>query len=391
MRIAIIGTYPPRKCGIATFTNDLYKSLVDIHPEQVGIIALSNATESIFPHEVTYIIDKDTLGSYLQAAEFINDQYDLCIIQHEYGIFGGHSGHYIVELLKMLHIPTITNLHTVLKEPTIAERTIIQQLATHSDSITVMTKAALDILGIAYALHETKVRVIPHGVPTFTLNKIEAKKALDLSDKKVMLSFGFLGPNKGYETALEAVAHVDDADFVYIILGTTHPEILKNEGEQYREALEQKVSDLGLETKVIFINQFASDALLAQYLKACDIFVSPYPNENQISSGTLTFALGAGAAVLSTPYWYAVDLLAEERGLLFNFGDALGLSYLLNMLLQQEELLLRYSRNATRYTEDMQWSKIGTRITALMQEVVDERTHTKDLLSFFQRTTKLSS
>jgi len=391
MRIAIIGTYLPRRCGIATFTNDLYKSLNTIHADQIGIIALSNNTETIFPQEVKCIIEKDNLGSYQKAAEFINTHYDICIVQHEYGIFGGQSGHYIVELLRMLYIPSLTNLHTVLKKPTIAERTIIQQLALHSDRIMVMTNVALEILGMEYALYDTKICVIPHGVPTFTYNKLDAKKALKLGDKKIMLSFGLLGPNKGYETAIEAVAQINDPNFLYIILGATHPEIRKAEGEKYRKSLEQKVINLGLETKVVFVNQFVSDDLLGQYLKACDIFVSPYPNENQISSGTLTFALGAGCAVLSTPYLYAIDLLAEERGLLFNFGDALGLSHLVNMLLYDEELLLRYSKNGPRYTDNMQWNKIGPKIKALTNEVMAERLDNENLRSFFQPSTKLSS
>lgn len=391
MKIAILGTYPPRKCGIARFTNDLYKSLNSIHPMQVNIIALSNLAEGTFAPEVKQVIEKDNLDSYIKAAEFVNDNYDICIVQHEYGIFGGHSGHYLVEFLKNIHICTITNLHTILKQPTIAERTIIQQLAMHSDKITVMSNTAREILGMEYALFDTKVMLIPHGVPRFSSNKNDIKKALGLNKKKVILSFGFMAPNKGYETVIEAVEKLKELNFVYIILGETHPEVLKNQGQQYRESLEQKVIDLDLGEKVIFINEFVNDGLLAKYLKACDIFVSAHRDENQISSGALTFALGAGAAVISTPYWYALDLLAEDRGLLFNFGDSLGLSELLNILLKNEDILKLYSNNASRYTENMQWDKIGHKINNLIDAVILSSSTRKDLLGYFPSRKEIST
>lgn len=383
MKIAIIGTYLPRKCGIATFTHDLYKSLHNLILDKPGIIAISDSSESIFPKEVKFIIKKDDLQDYQTAAKFINENYDTCIIQHEYGIFGGNTGYYIVELLKMLHIPVITNLHTVLKHPTPSERTVVQQLDIYSDKLTVMTQSAIDMLLSGYSLSDTKIKVIPHGIPEFTLSKMDAKEMLSLKDTKVMLSFGFLGPNKGYETAIEAVANVKETNFVYLILGTTHPDILRRDGEEYRTHLEKMVIDLGLEQKVLFINEFATEELLLSYLKACDIFVSPYPNENQISSGTLTFALGAGSAVISTPYWYALDLLAKDRGLLFNFGDSVGLAQLINLLLSNEKLLQRYSANAARYGQNMQWPRIGIKLLKFIDEIFDEKAVTQTIPSLF--------
>ena len=359
MKIAIIGTYPPRQCGIATFTCDLYKSLAYSSAEKPTIVALSDGSESYFPTEVSIVIERDKIESYQRAAKLIDSTFDICIIQHEYGIFGGDAGNYILDLARSLSIPIISNLHTVLSEPNPDERKVLQQLVQYSDKVTVMTKRAIDMLDVIYRIDRTKIALIPHGVPQFSYEQEEAKKSVGLENKKVMLSFGFLGPNKGLETAIEAVAAVAHPDFIYVILGSTHPNILRNEGEAYRESLQEKAEALGIADKILFINRFASEDLLIQYLSACDIYVTPYPHENQISSGTLSFAIGAGAAVISTPYWYAKDLLDEDRGLLFGFKDQKALSSLINQLLTNPELLAKYRRNAADYGRHMSWTNVG--------------------------------
>jgi len=374
MRIAIIGTYPPRQCGIATFTQDLYKSLTQSSDDDHGIFSISDGSEHFFPQEVAFVIDKENLHSYLLAAQLINQNYDACIVQHEYGIFGGETGKYIIDLLEQLKVPVVTNLHTVLQTPHVNEHFVLRKLSQYSDRLTVMTQRAIDMLDTVYQIKKEHIALIPHGVPDFAYDQEIAKKKLGLQDKKVMLSFGFLGRSKGIETALEAVAQVPEENFVYIILGSTHPNILKDEGESYRISLMDKVKSLGIEKKVQFVNLFATEKLLIQYLSACDIYVTPYPNENQISSGTLSFAIGAGAAVISTPYWYAKDLLAEDRGLLFPFHDFNALARTINDLLDNPEKLKRYRCNAAKYGRQMSWVNVGKCQLQLLENLQRDKT-----------------
>lgn len=368
MKIAILSTYPPQKCGIATFSEDLYKSLQIASTDTVHIIALTQGTDEQFPEEVVATIDKHQIKSYVQAADLINT-YDVCVLQHEYGIFGGECGEYILTLCNLLHIPIVTNFHTILPKPSAKEKEILQHLGQLSSLITVMTNWAVNMLNSIYQIPVDKVRMVPHGVPVFDYQQELAKQKLNLQGKKVLLSFGFLGRGKGFETAIEAIKDVHDPNFVYIILGITHPNVYKEEGETYRNQLIERCKSLGIEDKVDFVNEFASPKLLHDYLTACDMYVTPYPNENQISSGTLSFALGAGAAVISTPYLYARDLLADERGLLFDFCDSNALSKIINNLLENPILLDKYRSNARRHGETMQWPNVGRNYAALLHSV----------------------
>jgi glycosyltransferase involved in cell wall biosynthesis len=368
MKIAVISTYPPRACGIATFTENLTRSMKQAGA-RVEIIAISDGSESSFPSEVAYIIQRNQLKDYLYAASFINENYDACIIQHEYGIFGGECGSLVVTLAKQLRIPTVCNLHTVLHEPSKMEREIIVQLAQYIATFTVMTQHAIRLLESEYGLQTKQIQLVPHGVPIFTENQDDAKAALGLSNKKIMLSFGFLGRNKGFETAIESLSRIQDPHFVYIILGTTHPNVLKHEGEKYRDELMDMAISLGVSEQVMFVNQFASEDLLLRYLSACDIYVTPYPHANQISSGTLSYAIGAGAAVLSTPYWYAKDLLAEDRGLLFDFKRADQLATGIQLLLSQPQILTSYRLRAKRYGEQMSWPNVAKKHIALLRQL----------------------
>ena len=370
MKILIIGTYIPRRCGIATFTNDLYKSLVANSEETIHVLAISDGKQMPYPMEVKRVIDQFNPADYLKSAEWINQHYDLCIIQHEFGIFGGESGVYINQLVEALEIPLITNFHTILDHPTQQQEINIVHLAKKSSQITVMSKKSTQILIDVYHLNPDKIVYIPHGVPEFSLSQFQAKEKLGLLNKKILLSFGFLGRGKGYETAIEAVSKIEDTDFLYIILGTTHPNVLKQEGEDYRDELIQHVEALQIQDKVKFINQFAQDDLLKTYLSACDMYVSPYPNANQISSGTLSFAMGAGAAILSTPYWYAVDLLSDGRGILFDFKDANALAKAIKELLANPSLLANYRKKAHDMGQTMTWKSLGLKHLDLSKKVV---------------------
>lgn len=366
MKTIIISTYIPQQCGIATFTHDLYKNLDIGNSDTVHIAAVSKDNEIVFLEEVVYCIEKENLKSYIHAADFINSHYDLCIIQHEYGIFGGSSGEYIITLCRLLHIPIITNFHTILPSPSLIEKKILCELGHISTKVTVMTQMAVNMLNSIYQIPFGKVHMIPHGVPVFDYNQLEAKKKLGLIGKKVLLSFGFLGRNKGIEVALEAIKNVNDKNFIYLILGVTHPNVLKHEGELYREALIQKCRELGISDKVKFINQFVTNDILVDYLSACDMYVTPYPNENQISSGTLSYALGAGAVVISTPYLYAKDLLSENRGILFDFNDSTQLAKILNHLIDNSDLLKEYRYNSRQHGQSMQWPIVGKRYSNLI-------------------------
>lgn len=401
MKIAIIGTYPPRQCGIATFSHDLYHSLPRSVANDHRIFAVSDGSEYVFPEEVTYIIEKDNLNSYIQAAHLINSTFDACIIQHEYGIFGGETGSYIIDLLQHLNVPVLTNLHTVLEHPHPNESRILRELALYSSKITVMTMRAVHMLEKIYQINTEKISLIPHGVPNFDSDQEVAKKKLGYQNKKVMLSFGFLGKSKGFETAIQAVSQIEDDDFVYIILGSTHPNVLRNEGDSYRHDLMEMVMALNIGHKVQFVNQFASEQLLKEYLSACDIYVTPYPNENQISSGTLSFALGAGAACISTPYWYAKDLLANHRGLFFPFNDANALSSVVNDLLDKPDKMQYYRNNALEYGKQMSWSNVGKRQFQLLNDLCatpkssticfNDNVQHNNITTIFQSNKRLSS
>ncbi len=373
MKVLIIGTYLPRQCGIATFTHDLYKSLI-ANGQEVDVLAMIDRSEHNHPKEVKYKLLREERQAYKEAAAWINAQkYDACILQHEFGIFAGDAGNYILELINELEVPLISNLHTVLEKPSIDELAVIQKIAAKSDKITVMTKRAITMLNQVYHVPFHMIQVIPHGIPNFKISAQEAKEELGLEDKTVMLSFGLLGRNKGYEVAIDAVSQVKHDNFVYIILGATHPNVLLAEGESYKNSLMQQAADLGLNGKVLFVNKYASDKLLQTYLKACDIYVTPYPNENQISSGTLTFALGAGAAVLSTPYWYAVDLLAEGKGKLFDFNNANQLALSINQLLEDPLHMASYREKALAYGKTITWKNIGKKQIALIHTIIGKR------------------
>ena len=368
MKIAILSTYLPQKCGLATYAHDLYNSLKLVQNDTVDIIAIADGEVSAFPKEVKYHIHKHLKSSYLKAADWINE-YDVCIIQHEYGIFGGECGEFILSLANLLHIPILCNFHTILPNPSQKEKRILQSLGKLSTIVTVMTTWAVNMLHSIYQIPMDKIHLIPHGVPVFDYNHQQAKENLGLQNHKTLLSFGFLGRGKGFETAIDAVAKIEDPHFRYIILGITHPNVLKEEGEAYRESLISKCNELNIADKVIFVNEFASEELLKTYLTACDMYVTPYPHEGQISSGTLSFALGAGAAVISTPYLYAKDLLAEERGLLFDFQNSAQLAEILNALIKNSSLLQKYRKNARAHGEKMQWPNIGKKFISLINTV----------------------
>jgi glycosyltransferase involved in cell wall biosynthesis len=376
MKITYIGTYPPRECGIGTFTQDLFKAMIDKDWQHEGIvIAMDDQEESYdYPEEVKFKIRQEQQGDYIEAAKFINlSGADICILEHEFGIFGGQNGVYILPLLHRLEIPLIVTLHTVLKTPSYNEKAILSEICKMATKIVVMSHKAVNFLTSIYNISPEKIEFIEHGVPDMDFSHEISKKEFKLEAKKVLLTFGFISRNKGIETAIKALPAVvaKYPETVYIILGKTHPAVLRHSGEEYRIFLLRLIKTLNLEKHVLFLNEFINQKELFKYLCASDIYITPYLNEAQITSGTLSYAVGAGSAVISTPYWHATELLAEGRGQLFNFNDSEGLSVILMDLLDNPDKLLTMRDKAYTYGKEITWPKIGAKYNDLAKDILE--------------------
>ncbi|GAA4787899.1 glycosyltransferase family 4 protein [Olivibacter ginsenosidimutans] len=386
MKVVYIGTYVPRECGIGTFTKNLLRSTKQIiyeTPVESIVVALNDAENiSDYPDEVKFIINQDQQEDYIQAADFINNNgVDCCILEHEYGIFGGQSGLYILPLLHRLKVPIVVTFHTVLERPSYNEKAVLIAISKMANAIVVMSNKAIRLLQRIYHVSVEKIFCIDHGVPTFNKSQVAAKEELQLTGKRVLLTFGFLGRNKGIETVIKSLVEVVKRfpDTLYVVLGKTHPNVLRHSGEEYRNYLKQLVTELGLNHHVLFINEFIAQDILATYLSACDIYITPYINEAQITSGTLSYAIGAGAGVLSTPYWHAKELLKDGRGRLFGFKDVDGLSSLLLELLGDHEKLSELRARALAYGQETTWPKIAAKYLKLYDEIIARaHVHKKD-------------
>src|SRR5256714_445420 len=341
-RVAMIGNYLPRKCGIATFTTDLCDA---IHAEYraTELLALPvNDTEEgySYPARVRFELSQDTLASYRQAADFLNfGSIDLVCLQHEYGIFGGPAGSHILALLRELQIPVVTTLHTILEQPQADQRRVLQEIARLSSRVVVMTERALRMLREIYRVPKEKVDLIPHGIPDMPfVDPNFFKDQFGVEGKTVVLTFGLISPGKGIEYVIRALPEVVRVcpDVVYIVLGATHPHLLREQGEIYRLSLERLASELNLKKHVVFYNRFVELEELKEFLGVADVYVTPYLNPGQIASGTLAYAFGCGKAVISTPYWHAAELLADGRGVLVPFRDSDAIARELIALLQDE-------------------------------------------------------
>ena len=380
MKLAYIATFPPRECGIGTFTNNLFKSMlkgVNHNEENEGfVVALNdNELEYKYPEEVKVIIRQDYQEDYLKAVKYINlSGADVCVLQHEFGIFGGQSGVYILPLLHRLEIPLIVTLHTILKTPSYNEKAVLKEICKMAGKIVVMSHKAVEFMVSIYDAPKEKIALIEHGVPDIHFNPEKSKKEFKLENKKVLLTFGFVGRNKGIETVIKALPEVVKKypEVIYIVLGKTHPNVLRHSGEEYRTFLLRLVKNLQLENHVIFLNEFIDERDLFKYLYACDIYITPYLNEAQITSGTLSYAVGVGAAVLSTPYWHAAELLADGRGRLFNFNDSDELAKTLTELLDNPKELKNLKNKAGEYGEKITWPKTGEKYVALAEKLVKD-------------------
>ena len=368
IRTAYVSTYPPRRCGIATFTSDLSAAAGDRE-----IVALdADGQVSPYPFEVQHRIRRDERTDYTSVARSLHDCVDVVSIQHEYGIWGGEDGAYVLDFVRALGIPAIATLHTVLQHPTARQRAILTALVDRVDMTVVMSRSAAVLLETAYGVDARHVEVIPHGVPELPLGDPDNLKAgLGVAGRDVILSFGLLGPGKGYELAIDAVPAIAAArpNVTYVVVGATHPDLLRSEGEAYRRELVEQVARLGMEDHVRFVDRYVGRRELMQWLKAADVFVTPYPNLDQIVSGTLSYAMGAGRTVISTPYAYAAELLADGRGILVEPGSPSGLASAIVDVLSDPVLRSETGRRAYDHTRSMIWSAVGAQYRRLFSAV----------------------
>lgn len=370
-RIVIISTYPPQECGLATFTKDL-KQGMELDPNvSVDVIAISKLGKEQYDQSVRFVIDRERLDSYIQAGRIINKEYDYCIVQHEYGIFGGADGIFLNHLADKINIPLLTIFHTILQTPSLRQKEIMGFLLEKSQAVVSLSATGSTLLHKLFPKTEQrKVKVIPHGVPQFDYNQGLAKYRLGLQNQFVMLTFGLIGRSKGLEYAIRSLAGLDLPNFKYLIVGKTHPNVLAHEGESYRFELKGLVEKLNLQENVVFVDEFLSDEQLKEYLTACDIYLSPYQHEQQISSGTLSFAVGAGAAVISTPYWHAKDLLIDDRGILTPFNDTETMAANIKLLYQSKRLLAWHRFKARSYGEQTTWKMVAKDYLSLLSDLV---------------------
>ncbi len=388
LNIAFIGNYLPRICGIATFTTDLCEATAKLvsSKSHVFVMAMNdNENGYNYPPRVTFTIDQAMQKDYFEAANLINtSNADIVCIQHEYGIFGGWDGIYILSLISRLNIPVVVTLHTVLKSPTPNQKKIIQEIAARSSKIIVMCNLAVQFLKDIYGIKPEKIAMIPHGTPDFTLlDTIQHKKRFKLEGRNILLTFGLLGPNKGIETVIKALPGVvaDFPDLIYVILGSTHPNIKREYGEQYRASLIRLVEKLKLNSNVVFDNRFVAIDELYSWLQAADIYITPYINEAQIVSGTLAYAVSAGKAIVSTPYWYAKELLSDGRGRLIDFYDSEKLTLVLKDILTNKSEMKKMQKKTRSFGRQMFWGKVSKIYLDNFMEVVKNTPKRKGVLN----------
>ncbi|MEM2922568.1 MAG: glycosyltransferase family 4 protein [Candidatus Bathyarchaeia archaeon] len=376
-RLLFLSTYVPRNCGIATFTHDLVHSIKDEDSSLWPlVVALNDGHESYaYGEEVTFEINANRLHDYRLAADYINlSGAELVCLQHEFGIFGGEDGVYITHLIKNLKKPIVTTLHTILRKPTDSQRKIVCELSEVSRGVISMSKTGIQFLKEIYGVPEKKIYFVPHGVPDVPfIDPNYYKDRFNVEGRLVMLTFGLLNPNKGIEVVLEALPDLVKRypKIAYIVLGATHPNVKKSHGEQYRLFLQRKVERLSLEGHVFFYNRFVTlDELLA-FIGACDIYITPYLSKEQIVSGTLAYAVGMGKAVVSTPFYYAEELLSDGRGRLFDFGDVEGLKKVLTELIENDVERHQMRKRAYELGRQMTWKSVAREYLVVFNEVLD--------------------
>jgi glycosyltransferase involved in cell wall biosynthesis len=380
-RIAFIGNYLPRQCGIATFTTDLCEAIAAECSTATCIALPVNDTEAgyDYPPRVRFELTEKDISSYRRAADFLNiNNVDIVSLQHEYGIFGGRAGSHILALLRELRMPIVTTLHTILQKPDPDQRRVLKEVAALSDRLVVMSELGAQLLREIYKVQAEKIDVIPHGIPDVPfVDPSFHKDVFGVEGKFVLLSFGLLSPNKGIENVIAALPEIVKRypNLVYIILGVTHPHVVQQKGETYRLSLQWLAQEKGVESHVIFYNQFVKIEELVEFIGAADIYITPYLNATQIVSGTLAYTLGAGKAVISTPYWYAEEMLAEGRGALVPFSDPAALAEKVIDLLDNEAKRHAMRKRAYLFGRAMIWTRVARRYIESFDRARAERRH----------------
>ena len=363
--IAFISSFAPRKCGIATFSGDLIENLrPTIHPSyEPFVIAMESEGGCRYAPPVEFSVRRNVAPDYVQARAYINFRApEVVSLQHEFGLFGGDGGSHIRLLIERLNAPLVTTLHTVLERPSLAQLETLRYISSRSEAVVVMNARGLDMLTDIYEVPAGKVRLIPHGIPDLPHDGDDmARQKLGLSRRKVILTFGLISRNKGIEIMLRAMPAIVKAhpDVLYLVAGTTHPEVVRHEGYNYLNQLRRLVHELNLREHVVFHNEFISVETLKTFLQAAHVYVTPYAQKEQLTSGTLAFAVGTGKAVVSTPYWAAEELLARGRGCLVPFGDSQRMALEITRLLGNSRYLQAMQDRAYEYGRSFTWPKVG--------------------------------
>src|SRR6266542_183482 len=364
-RIGVVGNYLPRQCGIATFTTDLCEAISTEYVSARLFALPINDTESgyAYPARVRLALQQDDLASYEQAADFLNfTNFDLVCLQHEYGIFGGPAGSHILSLLRRLKMPVITTLHTVLREPNPDQRLVMEEIAAISDRLIVMSQLSSQFLQEIFKVPGSKIDMVPHGVPDLPfLDPNFYKDRFGVEGKAVLLTFGLLSPNKGIESVIQALPQIlaKHKNVVYIVAGATHPHILRREGDRYRAYLQALAKEVGVESNVIFHDRFVCSEEMLAFIGAAGIYITPYRHEAQVVSGTLAYALCAGKAIISTPYWHAIELLDDRRGALVPFQDPDAIAQKTIELLDTPAKRHAMRKRAYLFAREMVWKRVA--------------------------------
>lgn len=378
LRLAFLGTYPPRRCGVGTFTRDLAEAVA---ASRIGSsIRIVATTDGAGPYDYTesvrFEIRQGEKQDYVRAADHLNySDTQLVFVQHEFGIYGGDDGAHVLAFLGRLKKPVVATLHTVLRTPSSSQRSIVRAMAERCDRLVVMSDAAAGLLEEVHGVRRDLIQVVPHGIPDLQREDQERLKVrFGVAGRRMMLTFGLLSRNKGIETVLRALPRLVERfpDLVYFVVGATHPNVRRERGEEYRLSLEREAKDLGVTDHVVFRNEFVSSDELADVLRATDVYVTPYLNEAQSTSGTLSYAMGAGAAVVSTPYWHAQSFLGEGRGRLFGFGDSEGLAVAVEDLFSDPRELQRSRDAAWAFTRPMTWPRVAEAYGDLAERILAE-------------------
>jgi glycosyltransferase involved in cell wall biosynthesis len=376
-RVAYVSTYPPRECGIANFTKDLIIAMRRLDQFKPSMVIAVNETGAIYNYDrrVRFEIERDQIDDYIHAARYVNlSKVDLVNLQHEFGLFGGDWGKHIASFLEVLEPPVATTLHTILPGFEPSARAILERIADQSAAIIVMTSTALELLK-NYKIERDKIHVIQHGCPDVPFVESDKRKRfLGLSGRIVLSTFGLVNRGKGIQDVIRALPSLIKRDprILYLIIGETHPEVRRIEGERYRKKLMRLVNELGLAKHVRFHNRFLSKRELISYLQATDIYITPYVDRNQISSGTLTYALGAGKAIISTPYLHAKEALANGRGLLCRFRSPHSIAGCIAKLVEDPELRHGLERKAYAYSRSFTWPKVAEKYAELFNHLLTE-------------------